>query len=412
MILRGKYCLLQEIGRGGEGVVYLARDLELGKRWCVKKTARSPGLRLACRLEHDHFPQVADYWEEQEDAYIVMEYIPGQTLRETLQQKNITAGQRMRWSRQLVRAVRMLHRQVPPLVYGDLKPENLMVSSEGQLYLIDFGSVRILEKEQKSGQKGTKGYAAPEQQEGRLLIQSDIYGIGRILELLWKKQPGSRRLRPVLRKCLRSNAGERYADCRELEKDLERCFGKMQEAARTRVFLPLLLAGLAVMLLTGISFSAREAVLPVSEEKEAPVPEEDPWTAFHRKAVLYFSAEEGREEAFADIWEAGMKLLRTEENDRKGNILLLLARVSQEQEEERKATALYRQWMRENPEETEGIAFYGMFLLQAEKEAESWELYLEKRKLLSETDSRSIAVWKENLKQWKERMDEEKKSKK
>ena len=130
-ILRGKYCLLQEIGRGGEGVVYLARDTELGKRWCIKCTEKSPGIRLLCQLEHDHLPQVVDYWEEENCAVLVMEYIAGKTLQEVLRAGTVTRRQGMEWTRQLLHVVSYLHRQSPPLLHGDLKPENLMISTEG-----------------------------------------------------------------------------------------------------------------------------------------------------------------------------------------------------------------------------------------------------------------------------------------
>ena len=414
-ILRGKYCLLQEIGRGGEGVVYLARDTELGKRWCIKCTEKSPGIRLLCQLEHDHLPQVVDYWEEENCAVLVMEYIAGKTLQEVLRAGTVTRRQGMEWTRQLLHVVSYLHRQSPPLLHGDLKPENLMISTEGQLYLIDFGSARLLESDRRGEQKGTKEFAAPEQWEGKRSIESDIYGLGKTLELLWKQAEGNRcRMNAVWRKCTRKKAKDRFHDCRELEQELEHCFTVMERPKQDSFHLLLVTAGLLVMLFTGISLNRAGMMQTEGESfedgsgsgetvQEEEMEGESPWVSLHRQVVDFFSEEDDRRrrKVYAAVMKMGEHWLMAERGAERSHVLLLLAQVCEKQEENDQAEMFYREWIQDNPEEGEGIALYGLMLLRQEQTELSWKLYQENRQVLGKSDSRNVEIWQEKLRKWR-----------
>ena len=84
IILKGRYCILEQIGQGGEGSLYLARDLELGTMWAVKELpiSKKREAKLLRLLEHPSLPRMMDYAEKDGYCYIIMEYIKGQSLEE------------------------------------------------------------------------------------------------------------------------------------------------------------------------------------------------------------------------------------------------------------------------------------------------------------------------------------------
>lgn len=406
-VLREKYCLLQEIGSGGEGVVYLARDNQLGKRWCIKIAEKSSGMRLLCRLEHERIPQVVDYWEE-EKAVLVMEYIDGCSLADLLEKGSVKQSQGMLWTRQLLQVISYLHSQLPPVVHGDIKPENLLISEEGQLYLIDFGSARGMDEICPKTQKGTGFFAAPEQRKGLCMVQSDIYGIGKVLQLLWENiGTGWHRISPVLKKCLKKEPGERYPDCKSLEEALENSFKKMKQE-KQRIHLPLLLAGLLVMFLTGASINGIE-----NEVKSQEKPEISRETA-HALAVEYFEETKDvvRKEAF---WKMSMEqcesLLEEAGSRERSHILLLMAKLWEARGEWEEAARVYTTWLEENPQGEEGVISYGMMLMRQGQEQESVELYRRfgKEHRKEELDGYNGRIWKNQIEEWEEEEEEEKK---
>lgn len=91
IILKGRYCIVEQIGKGGEGSMYLARDLELGVFRAVKELPISSRreARLLRLLEHPLFPKMLDYVEREQSCYIVMEYIRGKSLEQYIQTGNV-----------------------------------------------------------------------------------------------------------------------------------------------------------------------------------------------------------------------------------------------------------------------------------------------------------------------------------
>ena len=86
IILKGRYCIIEQIGQGGEGSLYLARDMDLGTLWAVKELPmeRKKEAKLMRLLEHPVLPKMTDYAERGEFCYLVMEYIRGKSLRQWL----------------------------------------------------------------------------------------------------------------------------------------------------------------------------------------------------------------------------------------------------------------------------------------------------------------------------------------
>ncbi len=116
-----------------------------------------------------------------------MDYIWGINLKELCRAKKKIPGKTiLRWGIELCDVLDYLHNQKPPVIYRDLKPENLIIGKKGKLSLVDFGIALIRDRHSAEDRLGTAGYAAPEQYRGRAAVQSDIYGLGMVLKELVK----------------------------------------------------------------------------------------------------------------------------------------------------------------------------------------------------------------------------------
>jgi serine/threonine protein kinase len=180
-IVGGRYRVVKPLGGGGMKLVYLAEDLRLAARRCALAevvdnftdpnaqrqaiTAFEREADMLARLSNEHIPRVFDRFSEQNHHYLVMEYIDGVTLEEELKR----AGGRMPEARmidialQILDTLTYLHGLLPPVIYRDLKPSNVMLTAGGQAKLIDFGIARHFQPLQNATMIGTQGYAPPEQ---------------------------------------------------------------------------------------------------------------------------------------------------------------------------------------------------------------------------------------------------------
>lgn len=211
VLLAGRYQIGPLLGSGGFGAVYLATDERLHRPVAIKvcSTRRLPpheaaeaarlfqseALTLA-RLRHPGLTAIWDYFHQDDDWYLVMEYVPGETLRSLLRRIGgpLPQAEAIDYTRQLCAVLGYLHRQQPSIVFRDLKPANIMVTPEGQLKLIDFGIARLFSpgKAADTAQFGTPGYAPPEQYGGQTEPRSDIYSLGVVLhQMLTGYSPSS-----------------------------------------------------------------------------------------------------------------------------------------------------------------------------------------------------------------------------
>lgn len=409
-LLKGKYCLLKTIGKGGEGIIYLARDVSLSKLWCVKIAAISDGQRILCRLESERIPQVVDYWEEDGRSFLVMEYISGCSLGELLKKKDIPRDMKIRWSRQLLLAIRYLHQQRPPIVHGDIKPENLLISRDGGLYLIDFGSAAPADESHGKMRKGTKGFAAPEQMQGCCTVQSDIYGVGKVLQQLWLGPGlGNRRLSQVLQKAQRKNPRDRYTDCESLQEDLERAFRAWKKENSQGLLLSVS-AAIGVMLLAGISLGQRQGMIQdyssdsslgsqLEESDSGKVTLEQ----VHNAAIEVFRQTKDSEnlaEYFQEAKQMGEVLLLQAENKQESHVLLLLAQICEAGGKKAAAESFYQLWMKKNPRESEGRVLYGLMLFRQGQKEDSLRLYQECVDLFDGKENHNYRIWGDKIKEW------------
>lgn len=184
-ILLQRYEVLRVLGAGGAGKVYLALDMHLDRLVAVKESRENLSLtemELLKDLEHPGLPAVYDYFEEEGNAFLIMEYVEGMSLRQYLNQhKRVSEGQAVKWALDLCRILKYLHDRHPAVIYRDLKPENIIIRQNGGLKLIDLGgAVRYAcGGESLEICAGTAGYCPLEQWKGmRADVSWDIYSLG------------------------------------------------------------------------------------------------------------------------------------------------------------------------------------------------------------------------------------------
>lgn len=149
-LLQQRYRIDKQIGQGGMGAVYVATDERFGSTVAIKETlcmddsyrrAIEREARLLNSLKHTALPRVTDHFVEDNGQFLVMEYIPGEDLFCTLEAENkpFPVGQVLTWADQLLNALDFLHNLENPVIHRDIKPQNLKVTSHGQIVLLDFG---------------------------------------------------------------------------------------------------------------------------------------------------------------------------------------------------------------------------------------------------------------------------------
>ncbi len=196
----------QSLGAGGFGAVYRAEHTGLGgKAVAVKQMTvaiADPGerdaavrqfqheARLLASLKHPHLVAVNDFFEENGDQFLVMEYINGATLEDVLKASGqpLPVRRVLAWALQLCDVLEYLHGRNPPVLFRDLKPNNIMVDAADHVYLIDFGISRVLEPDKSTTTfikgAGTAAFSPPEQYGGSTDERADIYALGASLYYL------------------------------------------------------------------------------------------------------------------------------------------------------------------------------------------------------------------------------------
>ena len=198
-VLQGRYRIIRQLGQGGMGAVYEAIDQRLDTTVALKETLFADErlrkqfereARLLARLHHPALPRVSDHFSEADGQFLVMQFIPGDDLSEMMTRKRTAfpPNQVLTWADQLLDALDYLHTQDPQIVHRDIKPQNLKLTSRGQIILLDFGLAK--------GQAGeisrvttaasifgyTPNYAPLEQIQGLGTdARSDLYALGATL---------------------------------------------------------------------------------------------------------------------------------------------------------------------------------------------------------------------------------------
>ncbi|MEY4102598.1 MAG: hypothetical protein RIR88_732, partial [Actinomycetota bacterium] len=203
-LIDGRYQVKSRIARGGMATVYVATDLRLERRVAVKimhghladdsafKARFVQEARSAARLSHPNVVNVYDQGQDSEMAYLVMEYLPGITLRDLLKDYGkLTPEQTVDIMDAVLRGLAAAHEA--GILHRDLKPENVLLADDGRIKLGDFGLARATTANTASGQAllGTIAYLSPELlTRGEAGARSDIYSVGIMMyEMLVGEQP-------------------------------------------------------------------------------------------------------------------------------------------------------------------------------------------------------------------------------
>jgi tetratricopeptide (TPR) repeat protein/class 3 adenylate cyclase/TolB-like protein len=265
------YRITRQIGAGGMGVVYLARDEQLDRDVAIKVLA--PGIlgddqararfrseaQLLAKLNHPFIEMVFDFGTTDGREYIVLEYVPGKTIRELLADGPMEEEEVLRLGSMLAAGLQAAHEK--GVLHRDLKPGNLILTPEGRLKILDFGlavaqpAIRDGERRENDTQKkvlaGTLPYLPPEQLRGEASdARSDLYSVGAVLfematgkppfpsavptelidSILHETPPAARQLNAnlsplleaLLLKALQKGPADRHQSASELQGELER----------------------------------------------------------------------------------------------------------------------------------------------------------------------------------------------
>jgi formylglycine-generating enzyme required for sulfatase activity/dienelactone hydrolase len=264
----GHFEIRELIGQGGMGVVYLARDTKLDRSVAFKSmppglmnnaTTRTRFIREAkflASLSHPNIGVIHDIVEQTDGcAYLVLEYVPGQTLSERTTKGPLTLQEALTIALQIVEAVAAAHEH--DIIHRDLKPGNIKITPDGTVKVLDFGLAKTVEGEAADQQStitepgriiGTPAYMSPEQARGKPMDKrSDIWSFGCVLyEMLtgkipfegetvsdtlanildhdpdWQLLPRETgpQVRKMLYKCLEKNPDSRYQSASQIRQDL------------------------------------------------------------------------------------------------------------------------------------------------------------------------------------------------
>lgn len=196
----GKYRIVRRLGEGGFATVYQAMDTIEGLHVALKVPHESQvtdevmdefrkEARITARLEHPNILRIKDA-SVIEDRLVIAIPLGEQTLDERLRRR-MSIARAMEYAEQMLDAVAYAHRM--KVIHCDLKPENVLIFSDNQIRLADFGIAKVAQKTVRGAGTGTVGYMAPEQAMGRPSRRSDVFSLGlmiyRMLTGHWPEWP-------------------------------------------------------------------------------------------------------------------------------------------------------------------------------------------------------------------------------
>jgi serine/threonine protein kinase len=277
-VLKGRYQIESILGEGGMGTVYLARDLLTDRRRAIKELypdpladeARLQAARLQFRREAEalsklrqgNIPRVSDYFGIDENDYLVMDFIEGESLADILSRKKRPTERLVyAWLEQILDALDYCHRH--QVLHRDIKPANIILTPEGQVMLVDFSLVKVYDPRNPRTATIVRGLGTPEYTPleqydtgaGHTDTRSDIYALGATLYHLLTgqaPQPVSQRIlnpdtQPALQelnpkispwvtqfvqRAMAIHPQDRFESVREMRRELDKRLFKLKRESR------------------------------------------------------------------------------------------------------------------------------------------------------------------------------------
>ncbi|CAN5331314.1 hypothetical protein BH11CYA1_BH11CYA1_34040 [soil metagenome] len=258
-LVDGEYTVTRQLGAGGQGRAYLAtRNLDKEKPEAkqvvvlkeyilptqlesmsgefIEQPVHKSEASILAKLKHPGLVKLIDCFEEDHRGYLVLDFIVGTPIHDLVSRHGpIAEGQAIAMTISLCQVMAYLHSFSPPIIHGDLTPENLILKEDGSVCVIDFTIAHYYSKDRKLKVCGKDGYVAPEQYAGYDSPQSDVYSIGCTLYFMLtaqdcesltqptiQAQPEriSTALKAILTKATANDLCDRYIDCAALQADL------------------------------------------------------------------------------------------------------------------------------------------------------------------------------------------------
>ncbi len=315
----GSFEIVEKIGRGGMGIVYLARDTKLKRSVAIKSipselagdtTVRTRFRReaeLLASLNHPNIAVIYDIIEEDGGAgYLVLEYVPGETLAERIAREPLTLEQALCIARQIAEAVSTAHKK--GVVHRDLKPGNIKITPDNGVKVLDFGLAKAPVHQDKTDEitatepgriVGTPAYMSPEQARGKDTdSRTDIWSFGCIMfqmltgrlpfegetatdmlatiierEPDWDLLPQSTptQIRQLLRRCLAKDPDQRLADIADATAEIDEVLSGRAPAASVSVKLrtavmAIVMAILVILSVAVVRLAFNTPVQPASKQ--------------------------------------------------------------------------------------------------------------------------------------------------
>lgn len=245
----GEFRILRRLGEGATGVVYLGERMQpFSQRAAIKVLRPSAALladpgafqheeRVLTSLDHPAIVRLLDKGESGAGAaYLVMEYVEGVPLDAFCEQTHATQAERVRLMIQVAEACDYAHRHL--VIHGDLKPGNVLVDTEANVRLLDFGVATfagdsLLDSTSDSPQGHTPAYASPEQLAGgRVTPAADVYALGMLLKQVLRNSPQVGDLAAIASMATRVHAEERYRSAAAFAGDLKAWLAHLPVQAR------------------------------------------------------------------------------------------------------------------------------------------------------------------------------------
>ena len=182
----GRYELGKRFESGSQSDVFLARDRKENKLVILKcvRDPHSEEAKILSELDQKGIVHLIDAWTSEDGIILVEDFFPGTSLKHYVQKRRmLSEKETIRIAEDIGEILLYLHAQKPPIIYRDLKPDNLMIDTKGTIKLIDFGAAKkyVPRSDQDEICIGTRGYAAPEQFRGSHCqsdARTDLYGLG------------------------------------------------------------------------------------------------------------------------------------------------------------------------------------------------------------------------------------------